>query len=290
MCIAYFRFQPEDEVTLFIAANRDEFHGRPTAFADVWAEDASIIAGRDLEAGGTWLAISRHGGIGLLTNIRDPLTLREQAKSRGLLVLNSLDYPHQLTEQQFLTQQGDLSDYNAFNLIFGDGRKLFYLNNYHALRESESEHEEQDQTLIELPAGRYTLSNADLYTQWPKTEALGRGIDDINIPRKASELFADLNHPSVHDFKEAVFAALANTTQAPDNLLPQTGIGDELEKLLSSPFIVSPDYGTRCSTIVLCFRNGARFMVERSFDPEGQVTHEVLFYLSAEGQLQKLIN
>ena len=296
MCIAYFRFQPEEEVALFIAANRDEFHARPTAFAERWHDSHAIIAGRDLEAGGTWLGMNRQGGTALITNIRDPLTMRSSAKSRGALVRDALihqaNQPHHWFEDEqmtsFLESQGSLEDYNGFNLVFGDTQKLYYLNNYELLKQNHKDQFITDKRTNtsyqahELKAGSYTLSNADLYTVWPKTEELSKSLDAFNLHSIQSKALADLSSGTVIDFTNEIFEKLADNNQAPDHLLPKTGVSDGFEKLLSSPFIISPEYGTRCSSIILSFKDGSSFMAERSFNAEGQTTHQVFFYQKAE--------
>lgn len=293
MCIAYFRFQPEQETALFIAANRDEFHGRSTAFADIWQDPESIIAGRDLEAGGTWLGANRQGGAALITNIRDPLTLKTSAKSRGTLVLNALTHqanqPCHWSEatalENFLKAQGPLEHYNGFNLVFGDAKKLYYLNNYDLIKQSHQNHHQITDSveisaskLHELRPGSYTLSNADLYTVWPKTEELGKSLDRVDLSTLKSSDFAKLNSSTVSDFTDDIFKRLADTAKAPEHLLPKTGVSDGFEKLLSSPFIISPEYGTRCSSIILNFKDGSAFMAERSFDTHGRRIHQVFFY------------
>lgn len=292
MCIAYFRFNPDQEVALFIAANRDEFHQRPTAFADIWDDPASVIAGRDLEAGGTWLGTNRQGGAAFITNIRDPQSMKSTAKSRGALVLNALTHqasqPHNWFEKSqvrsFLTAQGPLENYNGFNLVFGDAQKLYYLNNYELITKAHKANkiadtaEIFDSKLHELSPGSYTLSNADLYTMWPKTVELGKSLDTIDLTAIKSANFANFNSDTVSYFTDDIFEKLANTEKAPEHLLPNTGVGDNFERLLSSPFIISPDYGTRCSSIILSFKDGSSFMAERSFDTEGKPCHQVFFY------------
>lgn len=283
MCIAYIRFQPEQDAALFIAANRDEFHVRPTAFAAIWEDSPNIIAGRDLEAGGTWLGTNRQGGAALITNIRDPLTIRSHAKSRGALVRNALLHQAQqngfdsATLTEFIKEQGPLEDYNGFNLVFGDTKNLYYLNNYEQFKQAETK-QHSEYKPYELRPGSYTLSNADLFTVWPKTKELGLSLDTINLSAINSADLENLDSSTVRDFTTEVFKKLANNEQAPDHLLPQTGVSDGFEKLLSSPFIISPEYGTRCSSIILTFKDGSSFMAERNFDPQGQAIHQVFYY------------
>lgn len=284
MCIAYIRFQPAENAPLFIAANRDEFHARPTAFASVWDDSPNIIAGRDLEAGGTWLGINRQGGAALITNIRDPFISQNKSKSRGSLVHNALllqsqQHLQKTAVQAFLEEQGPLDEYNGFNLIFGNSEKLYYVNNYETLKQTNNQnHAHRDDELIELNAGSYTLSNADLFTVWPKTKELGLSLDSVDLNTISSADLQNFNSSTTQDFSEDIFKKLANNAQAPEHLLPRTGVSDDLERLLSSPFIISPEYGTRCSSIILNFKDGSTFMAERSFDQEGQTTHQVFFY------------
>src|SRR5699024_457988 len=163
MCIAYIRFQPDQEAALFVAANRDEFHARPTAFATRWEDLPDIIAGRDLEAGGTWLGINRQSGVALITNIRTPLAIRNEAKSRGALVRNALCWqarhhgfmPATLTE--FINEQGPLEKYNGFNLIFGDSKKLYYLANDALIKQIDAQ-QPAKYAPYEPSPGSYTLS------------------------------------------------------------------------------------------------------------------------------------
>ena len=283
MCIAYIRFQPDQEAALFVAANRDEFHARPTAFATRWEDLPDIIAGRDLEAGGTWLGINRQSGVALITNIRNPLAIRNEAKSRGALVRNALCWqarhhgfmPATLTE--FIKEQGPLEKYNGFNLIFGDSKKLYYLANDALIKQIDAQ-QPAKYAPYELSPGSYTLSNADLFTVWPKTKALGSSLDGIDLTAISSSDLKHLESSTTQDFINLIFEKLANNQQASDDLLPKTGVSDDLEKLLSSPFIISPDYGTRCSSIILHFKDGGSFMAERSFNPQGQAVHQVMFY------------
>ncbi|SUA68687.1 NRDE family protein [Oligella urethralis] len=283
MCIAYLRFQPEQEIALFIAANRDEFHRRPTAYADIWPDHDTIIAGRDLEAGGTWLGMNRQGGAALITNIRHPMALKSTATSRGALVLNALrhhaaDPAHWHDADplaQWLQKQGPLDSYNGFNLIFGDAKALYYLSNYALIAADTCSHK---QHLHPLKAGSYTLSNANLYTPWPKTEALGKSLAQVDVSALRPHDFHEPQSSFVRDFTGEVFARLADTQQAAPERLPQTGITKELEQLLSSPFIINPDYGTRSSSIVLIFKDGSSFLAERSFDPQAHIIQQRYFF------------
>ncbi len=243
MCIAYLALRSHPDWPLFIAANRDEFHDRPTQAAAPWAKHADVIAGIDLLAGGTWLGINRQGRFGLLTNYREMGTHRPDAQSRGELVGNFLtgtDRP-QAYEQQ-VAMNGHV--YNGFNLIVGDLQQACYIANQPHIRSHE------------LAAGRYVISNHLLDTAWPKAERLRAALSYY----PSDELLSSLS---------PIFAILKDTTQAPDEHLPSTGLDLDRERLLSSPFIISPGYGTRCSTVIAVHRSGQGIFSEITYNPEG---------------------
>jgi uncharacterized protein with NRDE domain len=224
-----------------VAANRDEFHARPTAGAEWWPEHPQILAGRDLEAGGTWLGLTRTGRFAALTNYRDPQQRpRTDVPSRGALVTSILDSGASVSEGlNYLRSVG--SNYNGFNLIFSDGERLGI---YESVRGAARE----------LGPGIYGLSNHLLDTPWPK------------VQNAKSRLEAALL-----DMKDAapLLALLRDDRPAPDGQLPQTGVSLEWERLLSSAFVRAPDYGTRCSTIIRIEREGRAYFEEWSWNPVG---------------------
>jgi uncharacterized protein with NRDE domain len=237
---------------LIVAANRDEFHARPTAPAEFWHDFPDLLAGRDLQGGGTWMGITRHRRFAALTNFRDPKHYRNGARSRGLLVKNFLvgnDSPAQYLAQ--LMPMGE--QYNSFNLIVGDQEKLFYcsslLNDYR-----------------ELPAGIYGLSNHLLDTPWPK------------VVQAKKALAYCLTKPAI-DLEAALLSMLRNDTQASSESLPDTGIGLERERVLSSIFIRTPEYGTRASTLLVVPNSGDTRFVERSFSANGSIATTQSFTL-----------
>lgn len=247
MCIAYFAVNRHPDWPLFIAANRDEFHARASRPAAPWPDSPDIIAGRDCVAGGTWLGVTRQGRYAFLTNYRDPSSLLANAPSRGQLVgdylagrASALDYVEAVAHHA--------GAYNGFNLVVGDLRHCYYIGN------------RAPETLpAELGSGRHVLSNHLLDTPWPKARRLRQAMDDLSLDQLDVSL-------------EPVFALLRDDAQASDDDLPDTGIPLERERLLSSPFIVSPDYGTRCSTIVAIHASGRAFLSEASFDAGGRMT------------------
>lgn len=239
MCVVFLAIEQQPETPLILLANRDEFYDRPSAAAVPWENHPHIIAGRDLVAGGTWLGLSNTGRFAAVTNFRDPASPKGTL-SRGLLVAD------------FLTGSGDpllyletiaaaASQYSGFNLIVGvvsEGRvdAHWYSN--------------RGGDITRLGPGIYGLSNHLLDTPWPKVTKGKTGLAEIL--REGAD-------------KESMFELLADRTLADDADLPDTGIGYEKEKLLSSIFIETPNYGTRCSTIVIADSQGRFNFDERVF-------------------------
>lgn len=238
MCLIVFAWRPGTARPLIVAANRDEFYARPTQPLGAWEDAPGVYAGRDLEAGGTWLGIGPQGRFAALTNIRDPgqpLGLR----SRGELVAGFLQGERGVEAYlQHVASRG--GEYSGFNLLVGDGAQLGYLNARQA----------QPHMLDE---GVYGLSNAELDTPWPKLVKARAGLHRLEQRPEPQQLLA----------------LLADAAPAADSELPQTGVGLATEQLLSSVFIASQSYGTRASTVLIVDNNGQRRMVERSFGPFG---------------------
>jgi len=247
MCILFIAVNQHRDYPLIIAANRDEFHRRPTSVSNFWYDHKNILAGRDLSAGGTWMGINRAGKVAALTNIRAPREERPNAKTRGELVVNYLhddicenDYLHQL-------QQSHL-DYNGYNLLFGTLDNLLVYNNF-------------DNTVFKLGNGVYGLSNATLDSPWPKLDAGKAAL--ANYCQGSS----DVSY-------EHLFTLLSNTETATDDILPQTGVPLEWERMLSSIFIKNNFYGTRSSTILLLNNDNHCYWEERSYDPKAEITNK----------------
>lgn len=219
MCLILVAWRAHPEYRLVVAANRDELYKRPTASAAFWSDQPQVLAGRDLEAGGTWMGITRQGRFAALTNFRDPTRQRPQAPSRGRLVADFLTGDQSI--EAYLDGL-DASAYNGFNLLLGDGKRLVAFSNV-----SNERHE--------LKPGIYGLSNALLDTPWPK---VGAGKTALEAALNAL--------PDDH----RLWALLRDDRTHPDDALPATGVPLEWERLLSAAFVLSPDYGTRSSTIV----------------------------------------
>jgi uncharacterized protein with NRDE domain len=239
MCLIFIALKHHSKYILITAANRDEFYDRKTAPASFWSDQPSILGGRDLEALGTWLGITRNGRICMVTNFRDLKNIRPNAPSRGKLVTDFL--LDSVSGEVYLNElQPHAKRYNGFSLIAGTLDALYYFSNY-------------KDGVIMLNSGLFGLSNHLLETPWPKVEK-GKGrIQDL------------LKSPAVHP--DEVFDVLSDTSVADDKLLPDTGVGLERERALSPAFIKSPGYGTRSSTVILVDYDNHVTFVERTYDP-----------------------
>ncbi len=235
MCLIVFAWKLLPDCPLVLAANRDEFFIRPTQPANWWEDHPDVYAGRDLQAGGTWLGIDRRGRFAALTNIRNGGTPKLDKRSRGELVAEYLR--GDLAPQDYLEQvRADADEYNGFNLIFGDERELLWISN------------ESDTAFRTLEPGIYGLSNGSLDTPWPKVV-------------KAKAQFASLLCQGAPD--DAYFEMLTDTTRASDSRLPDTGVSLDWERLLSPICIDSPEYGTRASTLLRVRQAGSAELLER---------------------------
>jgi uncharacterized protein with NRDE domain len=244
MCLLVLAWEAHPHYRLVVAANRDEFHERPTVPMAKWPAPDDIIGGRDLRAGGTWLAMDRSRRFGVITNFRELQRPSPNVPSRGNLIPSYLR--GELGPEQYLAElEPRARDYSGFNLLLADGESLWYASN------------RAERFAQPLPPGIYGLSNELLDTPWPKLRRVRRRFDPWLTEAKGGS-------------KEELFAILADTTQAGvDEELPKTGLSPEWERLLSSPFIRNQDYGTRCSTVVLLQRGGEVSLSERRFNPQG---------------------
>jgi len=242
LCLIVLAWKARAGLPLVVAANRDEWRERPTQPAHWWADHPEIFAGRDLQAGGTWMGVTRGGRFAAVTNFRDPSDKRSDAKSRGALVSEFLlgDEP----PARYLAALGPRSrDYNGFNLILGDGESLWYF----ASREGEAR---------AIEPGVHALSNHLLDEPWPKVlrgrEAMGEALGN-------------------RDPSPRLFDLLSDGAGAADEALPNTGVGLAWERRLASPLITGDDYGTRCSTVVLFGGDGEMRFEERTRAADGRV-------------------
>ena len=247
MCLILFSYKRHPDYRLVFAANRDEFYNRPTMPASFWGEAPFVLAGKDLQAGGTWFGITRSGRIAALTNYREPGFYRKTAPSRGLLVSGFLrggDRPEVYLKKIALQAQ----EYNGFSLVIGDREDLFYFSN-------------RGDGCRRLEPGVYGLSNHLLDTAWPKVE---KGKKELE------SLLSRNGEPS----PEELLGVLADRSRPEDSRLPVTGVGLEWERILSPLFITSPVYGTRSSYLLL-------------IDWKDRVTFWERFFNSGEPQTRK---
>lgn len=241
MCLILLALDRHSEYPLILAGNRDEFYRRPTVPAEFWPEAPGLLAGRDLVSGGTWLGVHEKGRLAAIANYRDSAEWSRQALSRGKLAADYL-----LSDREtgaFLAEVAEKGkDYKSFNLLAGEGGRLFFFSN-------------REGAVRRLRPGIYGLSNALLDTPWPK------------VTRSKAAFTALLERGESPD-PEKLFAILTDTRRVADEDLPDTGVGLERERILSAPFIVSPDYGTRSSTVILVRQGGRGTFIERSYPPE----------------------
>ena len=246
MCLITVGVQLRADLPLVLAANRDEFFARATQAAQFWPDAPELLAGRDLEQGGTWMGLTRSGRIAAVTNFRDGGRPRSGRRSRGWLVRDFLmserDPEHYVSELQ-----GECDQYDGFNLLAGVAERIYYCSNRGGAPHL-------------LSPGVHGLSNHLVNTPWPKVELAKAGLAAlVDAP---AELLV-----------ERLFELLADERRAHDDELPRTGVSLEWERVLSSAFIRTADYGTRSSTVVLLHANGQALFEERAFDADGSQTH-----------------
>ena len=247
MCLIAIAYQAHPAWPLVVAANRDEFHARPALPADWWADAPQVWGGRDQTAGGSWMAVSRQRRFAAVTNVRRMQPPDPKAPSRGGLIqdfMTSSDSAAAYAEQL----AGSAGRYAGFNLLLFDGQQLHFASNQDGYQQAP------------VSAGLHCVSNANLDTPWPKAQRLRAAMQGWLVA------------PDPDD--QALFTALADRAPAPDEQLPDTGVGLEMERFLSPPFICSPRYGTRASTVLTLAASGALRISERRFDAAGEAAGE----------------
>jgi uncharacterized protein with NRDE domain len=237
MCLIVFANNVLEDYKLIFAANRDEFYNRPSEQADFWKDRPDLLAGKDLQAGGTWMGITRKGKFAAITNFRDLKNNRNDAPSRGELTLDFL--VKDVTPEEYYNRlKSELNNYNGFNLILGNIDELYYFSN-------------KTDGLKKLEPGIHGISNAILDTPWPKVEKSKRQLKHL------------IEQQNIHP--REILNLLDDTSPAKDEELPDTGVGLELERILSPIFIKSEKYGTRSSTIVTVDKNNNVKFVEKTY-------------------------
>lgn len=250
MCTILFAYDCHPRYQLVVAANRDEFYQRPTAPAAFWLDNPDILAGRDLKEGGTWMGITTGGRFAALTNYRDPSSFKPEARSRGHLVKNYLS--SNLAPKTYAANLVDeASAYNGFNLLMGTMESMYYYSN-------------REKIIRKIPAGIHGLSNALLNTPWPKVT---RGIKQ----------FSNLLHQDNIE-AEQLFTMMTDREQPDDQGLPRTGVSLETERMLAPMFVMSPNYGTCLTTVILVERNHNFQFWERSYINGHPDTWDEVYY------------
>ena len=244
MCLLVLALRTHPRLPVIVAGNRDEFHARPTQSAHWWPDKRNILGGRDLQAGGTWLAVHRDGRFAAVTNYRDARREKAGLRSRGDLVTGFLDADTGAIEY---LESIDFDAYGGFNLVVSEGRSAGYLSNRGA-------------GLRELPPGIYGLSNATLDDPWSK------------VTRTKARLAALIDADEVNETR--LMRMLDDRDKASADEVETNGLSFSMAHTLTAPFIVHPEYGTRCSTVITVDDAGSVHFLERRFHPDGRPSGE----------------
>jgi uncharacterized protein with NRDE domain len=247
MCLVVFAWRAHSRYRLILAGNRDESHRRPTRDAHWWPDNESILAGRDLQAGGTWLAISKSGRFATVTNFREGPHSTTGFESRGTLVTDFAAGRQTLTEFEASLAN---DRYAGFSLLASDGDSMIYLSN-------------RDELEANLEPGLYGLSNASLNTPWSKVLRAKAGLESL------------IDRDSVNETE--LLRLLSDRQPAPVDQIDTDELPFDLARAISAPFIVAPEYGTRSTTTVLWGMDDTIEFCERRFDPAGNPTGDSRF-------------
>jgi uncharacterized protein with NRDE domain len=262
MCLVIFAHQVSADYPLLVAANRDEFHSRPTAVSDFWPDHPQLLAGRDLLQGGTWMGVTRGGRFAAVTNFRDPARTAPAPRSRGELPLDYL-LGSQPPESFLNDVAARAQAYAGFNLLVGDRNSLWYFTNSGGAEARQ------------LRPGVYGLSNAGLDTPWPKVELgksmlvslIGQNDTAPAAPRdKQNVQPAARQQRMTHD---ALLDVVGDRALADPRALREHGLDGSMDPLLSAQFIVSDSYGTRSSTTLWIDAEAQVHWRELSFNESG---------------------
>lgn len=253
MCLILFAWRTHAQHELIVAANRDEFYERPALAAGFWPDQPNVLAGRDLLAQGTWMGVTRGGRLAAITNFRNPAEGKPVAPSRGHLVSGFLsDEREPIGWLKALAPQAP--EYNGFSMILADRRTLCFFSN-------------RNGAITTVAPGIHGLSNHLLDTPWPKVE-------------KGKAQLAKLIEKPFD--AQAYLSLLADGEPALERQLPDTGVGPELERRLSSIRIVGDGYGTRCSSVLRISSDGCIEFWERTYAPDGGVAGTVNYEFMLE--------
>jgi len=247
MCLIVFAWQSHPGYRLVLAANRDELHARPTRELHWWPDRPGILAGRDLKAGGTWLAASRMGRFATVTNYREGQPNKAGLQSRGELVT---DFVTGDSSPEAFVRQIEDERYAGFSLLVAASDALWYVSN-------------RGDSPVQLAPGIYGLSNATLDTPWSK------------LVRSRDRLAAALETGDIDD--DTLIGILSDRAPAPVADVKDDALPFELARAVTAPFIVAPDYGTRCTTVMRWRNDDTVAVTERRFDASGENTGEEMY-------------
>lgn len=242
MCLVLIAYKAHPGFPLIIAANRDEFYQRPASGACYWDDHPQILGGRDLKLGGTWMAVDRRGRMAAVTNYREPSEQKENLRSRGFLVTDYL-FGETPAYDYLINVSEHVNEYDGFNIFAGDVSTLYFYGSY--LKQP-----------LQMQSGIHGISNGDLDYPWPKVTRGKQALAEIVQGGDSVEA-------------EPLFDILINREVPDDKVLPDTGVGITLERMLAPIFVTGGDYGTRSSTVMIIDSNGGVYFSERSFDAKG---------------------
>lgn len=249
MCLILFAGDAHPDYRLILVSNRDEFHARPAAPLHIWDDPPGLRGGRDMSAGGAWLAAGSDGRWGAVTNFRGPPESPSPPKSRGRLVVDFLQSAQ--SPADFIRGLVSRSErFAGYNLLLGDEHGIWWTSN----------RAQPANPIVKVEPGVHGLSNELLDTPWPKVVHGRKGLTELVDSDEVSS--------------DALFRLIRIDTPAPDSELPSTDVPSDLERALSAAFVRTPEYGTRASTVLLISTDGATTMIERRFDPDGNLTDE----------------
>jgi len=249
MCFIVFSYKQHSRYKLIFCANRDEFYNRETVKMHFWPENNSVLAGKDIQGGGTWMGITKQGKLAALTNFREQISASPTKPSRGQIVKKFAEQENGVKKfTDYLKKTKN--HYEGYNLIFGTIDKLYYFSN-------------RSNGTLPISPGLYGLSNATLDTPWPK------------INRGKHLLKKVITNP---DFPvKDLFGILSDSQKVDYDMLPDTGISPAYEKELSPVFVNMAKYGTRSSTVILVDYENNAFVYEQRYDNNARITGNSTF-------------
>ncbi|QYJ78961.1 NRDE family protein [Shewanella acanthi] len=256
MCILFVALNTHPQYPLVICANRDEFHHRPTEPAQFWPPERNILAGKDLQAGGSWFGVNKQGQIAGLTNLRVPQKPQQAVRSRGELIVQALSSGSLICPNWLIEHS---SDYQPFNLVFGQGTHLYCFNSL-------------SQETVKLDDGCHAISNGALDDIWPKMAKGQQALQQLVLSAQPLDI------PSL-------IKLMQDDTLPQDSELPNTGVGLEWERRLAAIYIRHADYGTRSTSIMLQDTNGTIHFTEVRYDGKGRCLGQQDFHFPITPEL-----